>query len=231
MPYITTDNEGRITASADWFFPGSTSCPCDVVRYPNGRMYRTDELPPVYGLPGSSEQQFGGDCPAGWGVMAGPRPDAVEDPDGTVTALWQAGEDGEWQPVPTVTLASVRAAKLAEINAAADAAIAAMTATYPAGEVATFDKQEAEARAYLADATAPTPLLSALSTARGLDRAELVRRVIVKADAFAVASGTIIGQRQALEDVLDLCTCMEEVRRIAVPAVFSGVGMETAGGV
>ena len=106
--------------------------------------------------------------------------------------------------------------KLREINAAADAAISTMTATYPAGEVNTFDKQEAEARAYLADATAPTPLLSALSTARGLELAELVRRVIVKADAFAVASGTIIGQRQALEDRLDLAQTIEEVRAIVV---------------
>lgn len=117
---------------------------------------------------------------------------------------------------PTVTLASVKAAKLAEINAAADVAISTMTATYPPGEVATFDKQEVEARAYLADATAPTPLLSALSTARGVELSELVRRVIVRADAFAVASGTIIGQRQALEDQLDLAQTIEEVQALIV---------------
>ncbi len=50
-------------------------------------------------------------------------------------------------PVPT--LEEAKAAKLAEINAAADRAISKLTATYPDREIATFDKQEAEASAYL----------------------------------------------------------------------------------
>ena len=123
-------------------------------------------------------------------------------------------------PVPT--LEEVKAAKLSEINAAADRAIATLTATYPDRELATFDKQESEARAYAADATASTPLLSALAHARGIPLDELVRRVLAKADAFAVASGSIIGQRQALEDRLDVCTTVEEVQSIAVNIVMPG---------
>ena len=117
-------------------------------------------------------------------------------------------------PVPT--LKDVKADKLSEINAAADKAISTLTAAYPDREIATFDKQEAEARAYAADPTASTPLLSALSQARGIELPELARRVIAKADAFAVASGSIIGQRQALEDRLDTCTTVEEVQAIVV---------------
>ena len=45
---------------------------------------------------------------------------------------------------------------------------------------------------------------------------DLVERVLAKADAFAVASGSIIGQRQALEDRLDACTTLEEVQGITV---------------
>ena len=123
-------------------------------------------------------------------------------------------------PVPT--LDEVKAAKLSEINAAADRAIATLTATYPDRELATFDKQESEPRAYAADATASTPLLSALAQARGIPLDELVRRVLAKADAFAVASGPIIGQRQALEDRLDVCTTVEEVQSIAVNIVMPG---------
>lgn len=115
-------------------------------------------------------------------------------------------------PVPT--LEEVKAAKLSEINAAADRAIATLTATYPDRELATFDKQESEARAYAADPTAPTPLLSALAKARGLSMDDLVKRVLIKADTFAAASGYIIGQRQALEDRLDACKMLEEVRSI-----------------
>ena len=123
-------------------------------------------------------------------------------------------------PVPT--LEEVKTAKLSEINAAADRAIATLTATYPDREISTFDKQEAEARAYAADPTASTPLLSALAQARGISLPDLVERVLAKADAFAVASGSFIGQRQALEDRLDVCTTVEEVQSIAVNIVMPG---------
>lgn len=117
-------------------------------------------------------------------------------------------------PVPTFKEA--KAAKLSEINKAADKIMAALISTYPDREISTFDKQEAEARAYMADPTAPTPLLSALAKARGLSMDELVKRVIAKADTFAAASGYIIGQRQALKDQLDTCKTLEEVQSIVV---------------
>lgn len=117
-------------------------------------------------------------------------------------------------PVPT--LEEAKAAKLAEINTAANKTIAALTTTYPDREISTFYKQEAEARAYMADPAAPTPLLSALAKARDIDMDELVKRVIAKADAFAAASGYIIGQRQALEDQLDACRTVKEVQNILV---------------
>ena len=123
-------------------------------------------------------------------------------------------------PVPT--LEEMKAAKLSEINAAADRAIATLTATYPDREISTFDKQESEARAYTADATASTPLLSALAQARGIPLPDLVGRVLAKADAFAGASGSIIGQRQALEDRLEACATMEDVQGIAVDIVTPG---------
>ena len=125
-------------------------------------------------------------------------------------------------PVPT--LEEVKTAKLSEINAAADRAIATLTATYPDREISTFDKQESEARAYAADPTASTPLLSALAEARGISLPDLVERVLAKADAFAVASGSIIGQRQALEDRLDACTTLEEVQGITVNISMPGGG-------
>ena len=121
-------------------------------------------------------------------------------------------------PVPT--LEEVKAAKLSEINAAADRAIGTLTATYPDQEISTFDKQESEARAYAADPTASTPLLSALAEARGISLPDLVERVIAKADAFTVASGSIIGQRQVLKDKLNICTTIEEAQAIAVDIIL-----------
>ena len=129
-----------------------------------------------------------------------------------------------FSPEPGPTLDEAKAAKLSEINAAADRAIGTLTATYPDREISTFDKQESEARAYAADPTASTPLLSALATTRGIPLPDLVERVLAKADAFAVASGSIIGQRQALEDRLDACTTMEEVQGITVNISMPGGG-------
>ena len=121
-------------------------------------------------------------------------------------------------------LADAKSTKLSEINTVTDATIAVLTETYPDREIATFDKQESEARAYAADATASTPLLSALAEARGISLPDLVERVLAKADAFAVASGSIIGQRQALEDRLDACTTVEEVQGITVNISMPGGG-------
>ena len=125
-------------------------------------------------------------------------------------------------PTPEELLAQAKADKLAEINAVCQSTLEALTPTYPERELTTFDKQESEARAYLADPTASTPLLSALATARGIELADLVGRVIAKADAFASASGYIIGQRQALEDRLDAAQTVDDVRDIVVSIIMPG---------
>lgn len=142
-------------------------------------------------------------------------------------AWWQTWELDDVTHTPeeeAERLAGVKFAKLSEINAVADRAIATLTATYPDREISTFDKQENEARAYASDAMSSTPFLSALAQARGISLADLVKRVLAKADAFAVASGSIIGQRQALEDRLDACTTVEEVQGITVNISMPGGG-------
>ena len=113
-------------------------------------------------------------------------------------------------------LENAKAVKLAEINAACQHALEGLTATYPERELVSFDKQESEARAYMVDEKAQTPLLYALATARGISLDDLAQRVIAKADAFAVASGTIIGQRQAMEDRLEACQTEAEVAALTV---------------
>lgn len=131
----------------------------------------------------------------------------------------EQGYDGAWYEkghAPQRPLEEVRADKLTEINSACDAILNAATATYPETEVLTFDQQLIEAQAYMADDTAAVPLLSALASARGIELADLVQRVIAKSNAFTQLSGYIIGQRQALEDRLDACTTTAEVEAIEV---------------
>lgn len=115
-------------------------------------------------------------------------------------------------PVPTVE--ELKAAKLAEINAAYNAATSSLVSTYPSTELLTFDKQEQEARAWNADNSVETPLVDMLAAGRQMDKAELVRRIIAKSDSFAVATGYLTGQRQRYEDLLGEARTVEEVEAI-----------------
>lgn len=111
-------------------------------------------------------------------------------------------------------LPELKAIKLNEINAAYQQAIATLTPTYPDDERLTFDKQEQEARAWLADNSTSTPFIDALAAGRQMDKAELVSRIIAKADAFALASGSLTGQRQRYEDMLDVAETADAVAAI-----------------
>ena len=117
------------------------------------------------------------------------------------------------------TLDEVKTEKLAEINAMCDAALKAMTPTYPDRELLTFDQQKQEAVAYTADPSSSCPLLSPLAAARGISLELLCQKVIAKATAFSAISGSLIGQRQAYEDQLDLCETKEAVA--AIQPVYS----------
>lgn len=143
-------------------------------------------------------------------------PEAYNDEVAPYVALWQAEKALRDKAAAEAaeeynSLASTKARKLAEINAACDAALAALTAGYPSSELLTFDKQEAEARALLADPEAATPFLTPLAAARGLETEELARKVIAKADAFTTASGHVIGLRQKDEDRLKAAQTVEDV--------------------
>lgn len=111
-------------------------------------------------------------------------------------------------------LAELKTAKLAEINTFYQQAIADLTPTYPDDERLTFAKQEQEARAWLADNAASTPFVDALASGRQMGKAELVSRIISKADAFAIASGSLTGQRQRYEDMLKDAETAEDVAAI-----------------
>lgn len=126
------------------------------------------------------------------------------------TAYHKAESNGKWTP----DVDRARAIKLEEVNATYNDATSALVATYPQTEILTFDKQEKEARSWGADNAAETPFLDGLALARGIDKAELVRRVIAKSDAFQAAVATLTGLRQRYEDQLSMATTAEEVAAI-----------------
>lgn len=154
------------------------------------------------------------DVPAGYELIACP--------DGVIPGT--PYENGEFVvPQTTVTLEEAKAEKLSEINVVCDSILNAAISTYPETEVLTFDQQTSEARAYLASQNpVDAPLLTALAAGRGITLDDLVQRVIAKHDAFSLLSGYVIGQRQALEDRLELCETVGEVQAIAVNITLPG---------
>lgn len=121
-----------------------------------------------------------------------------------------------------MSLEEAKAEKLKEINAACDAFLSVLTASYPANEVLTFDQQKSEADAVLADPSASAPLLTPLAAARGLDVTTLAQKVRVKTEAFTAISGHVIGQRQKYEDMLDAAETVAAVAAIVPEYTMPG---------
>ena len=122
-----------------------------------------------------------------------------------------------WIPPKTVAekLAEAQQAAMRNINTAYEVELASIRREYPESEQMTWDKQEREARAFLADSSTATPLLDAMATGRGMDKVELATRIIAKADAWMQASGLATGKRQALEDQVKAAATVEAVEAIS----------------
>lgn len=113
-----------------------------------------------------------------------------------------------------LTLDELKAEKLAQINADCQAALAALTPTYPEKELLTFERQEREARALLTGDSSDVAHITAIASGRGIPVEELARKIVAKADAFSLASGLLIGQRQKWEDMLKDAKTKEDVTAI-----------------
>ena len=102
--------------------------------------------------------------------------------------------DGRWTTTWIAPdTAALKAAALASINYECESRLRKLRETYPDSEVISWDKQEAEARA------GGGPFISALAQVRDITSTDLIERILAKADAYAVISAQIIGQRQVLE--------------------------------
>jgi hypothetical protein len=81
-------------------------------------------------------------------------------------------------------------------------AIKSIVKTTPEFEQATWPKQESEARAWLLDNEAFTPLLDGMIETRGDTKEYLVGKIIEKADIYAIEVGRLLGEKQRLEKEL-----------------------------
>lgn len=92
--------------------------------------------------------------------------------------------------------AALRADQIMDIEAVFSEQVKQITAGYSEDEIKTWDKQAAEAEAFTADATTPTPLLDAIAAVTGDAKGDLVGKVITKANAYSAAVGAALGAKQ-----------------------------------
>lgn len=123
-------------------------------------------------------------------------------------ALWNAAgsapdPDPDPDPGPEPTPEQLRLAAHARINSAYEAAVTQLVAGYPRHEIDSWAKQEAEARAWVADHSVPTPWIDSAATTRGIPKPEFIAKVIEQADQLAPLHGALSGKRQYLRDRID----------------------------
>lgn len=113
-------------------------------------------------------------------------------------------EEGEF-PVPIfreLTIEELTPYLAKDINSRFEDEVSKLTADTPSSEVSTWLKQESEARKYLEDTTAPTPLIDAICEARECPKAYLIGKIIEKADKYSYELGVLTGIRQKEEKLL-----------------------------
>lgn len=84
-------------------------------------------------------------------------------------------------------------------------------------EIASWDKQESEARAWTMDNATSTPLIDALLVGRNLGESKelFVNKIITKADAYKGFYGQILGKLHAKQKELSSATTIEALKAIA----------------
>lgn len=127
-----------------------------------------------------------------------------------VVAYYQNWSIPEEAP-ESLTLEEAKAQKRLEIDEQYSAVLQTILQHYPDAETKTWDKQEQEARAYMADSTSPTPILSEIANARDMALDDLVAKVILKADAWIKLSGAATGKRQRYESQIEAAATIQEV--------------------
>ena len=75
-----------------------------------------------------------------------------------------------------------------------------ITATATQLERDTWTVQEREAREWLTDNNATVPFITILASTRGVELAELVDRIMLKADAYSQLLAQSLGEKHKAED-------------------------------
>ncbi len=194
--------------------PAGRECPLDPMsgqaKVPGSAMI---EAPPAVG-----EREAAQAADGIWQVVADWRGHTYWLDDGSrheVTELGVTPPANALDEAPPPPVAVLATAAIARVNSGYQAQMGQILDEYPDAETLSFDKQEREARQWQAwqdgDTGEPaTPYLDAMLIERPIGKAELVSRIIAKADAFVASHGAATGKRQRLEDDIKAARTTED---------------------
>lgn len=112
--------------------------------------------------------------------------------------------------------------KLFEAEQILNAKLAELS-NYPQAESASFDTQEKEAAAYLANAEvdkAEIPVITGIAAGAQVELAELARKIVDNANSFAPVRGLYLGRHKRVRDLLNKAATLAEVEAVNVQAIF-----------
>lgn len=138
-------------------------------------------------------------------------PGLIDAADAQIGDMW----NGERFSSPAVDMVALAKRLITDNNAAYESAIAALTAGYPPSEIATWERQRAEALAWAANSSAPTPWIDIAAATRGIERTLFLGRTHAKAEAFAQVSAYLTGLRQRYDDAIRTAT-PEQLQAIVI---------------
>lgn len=116
--------------------------------------------------------------------------------------LWGKLHEQAPDNYPALTTSEQRIISEGEIRTRYATLMAAVASPYKPEERETWFTQLKEADEWLANSTPPTPMLTAMSSARGITVAELVAKVKENDALFRQAIGGLLGQQQRELDLL-----------------------------
>jgi hypothetical protein len=130
-------------------------------------------------------------------------------------------EETPLPPPPAPTLEQAMEAKLREVMAKYNAAFADLEKVYPQHEREGWTLQEEEARAFLADSNAATPVLSALVQLRnrGETVADLVDDIMLRAAQYRGVYAWYTGQQQRMYHEVSALGTVAEI--LAYPVAYA----------
>lgn len=112
--------------------------------------------------------------------------------------------------------------KLAEAERLLQAKLQALS-DYPQAESASFETQEREAAAYLADpeiAKTEIPTITGIALGSQVELAELANKIVANANSFAPLRGLYLGRHKRVRDLLAAATTLAEVEAVDVQGIF-----------